>query len=158
MRYYELMIIFDSGIADETIREQIEAIKSFISSHEGEIKNIEEWGRRRLAYPIKKKESGYYTLFQFSMTSSTLLSGLDRTLRINETVLRYMTVKISAPTQPKPKPEEKAEEGEAATANSPEEALVAEDVAPFSEGVEAQETKDMADTSGETAEDNTQRE
>jgi small subunit ribosomal protein S6 len=71
----------------------IDKLSNFISNHGGNIVKVEEWGKRRLAYEIKKKQYGYYVNIRY--TAPAAVSGLlAREYRLNESVLRYLNVKV----------------------------------------------------------------
>ncbi len=93
MRYYETVIVYDAGVDDASIKQQIDDVRHFIADHEGDIIHIDEWGRRRLAYPIKKKESGYYTIINFSLKNPDVLSAFDRFLKLREPILRHIILR-----------------------------------------------------------------
>ena len=87
-RKYEAVYIFDSALEDTAIAEKL-------ARHHGLLKitqepSIEHWGRRQLAYPIKKRESGYYAIAQFELTDTTVLPEFERALKLDEGVLRYL--------------------------------------------------------------------
>jgi small subunit ribosomal protein S6 len=71
----------------------IDKFSNFISNHGGNIVKVDEWGKRRLAYEIKKKQYGYYVNIRFSAPTavSTLLA---REYRLNESVLRYLNITV----------------------------------------------------------------
>jgi small subunit ribosomal protein S6 len=79
----------DSGEADGPG----ERIRGYVSSRGGDVHSLEPWGRRRLAYPIRHYQEGVYHLARFSLNPSEELD-LDRSLRLNEQILRHMIVRI----------------------------------------------------------------
>jgi len=91
-RNYELVVIFDSGSAEEKIETKVDALKQSIADFGGEISSVEEWGRRKLAYPIKNATEGYYILTHCVMKPSQV-ADLEGRLRITEHVLRHMVIK-----------------------------------------------------------------
>jgi small subunit ribosomal protein S6 len=70
-----------------------ERIRGHVASHGGEVHSLEPWGRRRLAYPIRHYQEGVYHLARFSMNPTEALD-LDRSLRLNEQILRHMIVRM----------------------------------------------------------------
>jgi small subunit ribosomal protein S6 len=87
-RKYEAVYIFDSALEDQAIADKL-------ARHHGLLKiseepSVEHWGRRQLAYPIKKRESGYYAIAQFSLEDTTVLPEFERALKLDEGVLRYL--------------------------------------------------------------------
>ena len=90
MTNYELMFIIDPALEDEAKKATIEAVKGIIDK-EGEAGEVDEWGLRKLAYPIQKKSEGYYVVMQFK-AEPTLPKELDRRLRISDNVMRHIIV------------------------------------------------------------------
>jgi small subunit ribosomal protein S6 len=90
---YETTVVIDSTLKADDIRNLRDKITNFISNHGGSITKIDEWGKRRLAYEIKKKQYGYYINIQFSAPAA-VPGLLEREYRLNESVLRYLTAKI----------------------------------------------------------------
>lgn len=68
-------------------------ITDYIQKNNGEIRAVEKWGRRRLAYAIKKKNNGFYTLFEFK-ASGDLVAKLERQYQLNENIIRYLTIQL----------------------------------------------------------------
>lgn len=91
---YETTFIFRTDITDEVRKTYIEKIKSLIETYAGKVLAVEDWGKRRLAYSIRKESRGYYTYLLYS-GSNTLVAELERNLRLNEQVLRFLTIKLS---------------------------------------------------------------
>lgn len=87
---YEIMFIVDPTLDDEMKEKTVETVKEIISA-EGEVKNTEIWGLRKLEYPIEKKTEGYYAVIDFQ-AEPTLPKELDRRLRISDNVIRHLIV------------------------------------------------------------------
>jgi small subunit ribosomal protein S6 len=87
MRQYEMMIILDPDVEERTVAPSLDKYLSVIAAQGGSIDKIDIWGRRRLAYDIKKKSEGIYAVVDFTAESSTA-KELDRQLGLNEAVLR----------------------------------------------------------------------
>src|SRR5580693_9164433 len=90
---YDLVLLLDPQ-AEESARAKILADASAAVQARGELLRHDEWGERQLTYPIDKKTSAEYHLLQFHAGSAELLSGLDRTLRITDGVLRFRIIKL----------------------------------------------------------------
>ena len=88
MTNYEVLFIIDPALEDEKKEATIEAVKEIIAS-EGEVGNVDVWGMRKLAYPIKKKSEGYYVVIEFK-AEPTLPKELDRRLKISDNVMRHL--------------------------------------------------------------------
>lgn len=90
MKKYEVMFIIDAALEDAQKEATVETVKGIIAS-EGEVENVDVWGLRKLAYPIQKKNEGYYVLINFS-AGTELPKELDRRLRISDNVIRHMII------------------------------------------------------------------
>lgn len=90
MRNYETLFIL-KATDDEEVKANIEKFKGIIESNGGVIDNVDEWGRRKLAYPINKVNEGYYTLINFQ-AESDLPRELERNFKITDSVMRYVVV------------------------------------------------------------------
>ena len=94
MRRYETIVIFDPYQSTEVFEKHISKIEQLIKSHDGSVFETENWGKRHLAYEIKKKQQGIYVQFNFEADSTVLVKELEREFRLNESVLRYLTLKF----------------------------------------------------------------
>ncbi|MEZ4859992.1 MAG: 30S ribosomal protein S6 [Caldilineaceae bacterium] len=90
---YELVYIVQPGLDDEALNTFNGRFTQTVVNNGGEIVSTEPWGRRTLAYPIKKHFEGHYVLQRFHMPTSGA-AELDRFLRLNEDVIRYMLIRI----------------------------------------------------------------
>lgn len=88
---YETVFIVKGELPKESGEAITEKAKSIILQHQGAILNVESWGKRRLAYPIKGEREGTYQFLQFS-ASPQAVSVLERELRVAEGVIRFLTV------------------------------------------------------------------
>lgn len=106
---YETVFILSTKLGEEGTAATVQKFKDLITEN-GTIDNVDEWGKRRLAYPINKEEEGYYTLIGFT-SSPEFTAELDRIYNITDGVLRSLTVKKETPKEApkKAKPEEKKE-------------------------------------------------
>ena len=93
-RVYESAVLVNAALDDESIKNLIGRIKETITSNGGEILEIEDWGRKRLAYQVKKSKIGYYSIFRFN-SSPDLIPKLERFYQLDETILRYLTITLS---------------------------------------------------------------
>lgn len=87
MHQYELMVILDPEIDERTVAPSLEKFLAVITKDGGTIEKTDIWGKRKLAYEIKKHSEGIYAVVNFTSTSATALE-LDRQLRLSEAVLR----------------------------------------------------------------------
>ena len=86
------MLIFDPSLEESKITEELSKITSIIEKNKGEILNKDVWGIKKLAYPVKRQENGYYVLLYFNSDSKVLLE-IDRVNKINDKILRHLIVK-----------------------------------------------------------------
>ena len=91
-REYEMVYVAQPDLGEEGLRELNERLTQLIASQQGAVSGTEIWGKRTLAYPIKKYYEGHYVLQRFQMAPAGT-EELDRLLRINENVLRYLVVR-----------------------------------------------------------------
>ncbi|OGO17087.1 MAG: 30S ribosomal protein S6 [Chloroflexi bacterium RBG_16_48_8] len=89
MRNYELAYILDPELDEQSLAALEERIKGWIESTGGKIKTIDNWGKRRLAYPIKKRNDGYYYFVQIEIPPQAGVM-IERDLRLSEQVLRFL--------------------------------------------------------------------
>ena len=93
MRDYELVVVLSPEVGDEGFPATIERISGVITSNGGEIKNVDAWGRRRLAYPIHRFLEGFFAVTHFS-AEPTAIRPLEANLDLAEDVLRHLVVKV----------------------------------------------------------------
>jgi small subunit ribosomal protein S6 len=99
IRPYEVVYIFDSTLEDETINQKLTQFHALIQTPGAEAPRINQWGRRTLAYPIKKRATGYYVIANFD-TDVKLLPEFERALRLDDAVLRFLVVLNDHPPTP----------------------------------------------------------
>jgi small subunit ribosomal protein S6 len=99
IRPYEVVYIFDSTLEDETINQKLTQFHALIQTPGGEAPKLNHWGRRTLAYPIKKRSTGYYVIANFD-TDGKLLPEFERALRLDDSVLRFLVVLNDNPPTP----------------------------------------------------------
>jgi len=92
MNRYETMLIIDPTLDQEKIDSVISRYEEMIKT-DGEILAIDQWGKKRLAYPIKKKPTGYYVLYKYT-AGNKVPQNLVNDMNINSSILRYMTLVI----------------------------------------------------------------
>ena len=91
MRRYETIFIIDPDLSEEERSPLFERLKDLFPQHNGLLVLVDEWGTRKLAYEIKKKARGYYVRLNYCGTG-TLVNEIERFFRIDDRVLKYMTV------------------------------------------------------------------
>lgn len=95
MNKYELALVVNAKIEDDARAAVVEKAKDYITRLGGTITNVDEWGKKRLAYEIQKMREGYYYFIQFD-ASSDCPAQLEQRVRIMEPVIRYLCVKQDA--------------------------------------------------------------
>ncbi len=90
---YETVIIVSASLEDEDVEKILKRYEDFLKNNNAEILEIEKWGRKRMAYHIKKIRTGYYFLIRFRCEGS-LIKKLERALQLDEQILRYLTVRL----------------------------------------------------------------
>ena len=95
MRQYELMVILDPELDDRTVQPQLDKFLNVVTKDGGTVDAVDIWGRRRLAYEIKKKPEGIYAVVNFTSEPATA-KELDRQLGLSETVMRTKLLRADA--------------------------------------------------------------
>ena len=93
IRAYELMIIVDQDVDDAANRAVIERVQEMVAADGGTVPNVDNWGRRRFAYPINHKHEGVYTVLEI-VTEAPNLDELDRFLRLADDVVRHKLIRL----------------------------------------------------------------
>jgi small subunit ribosomal protein S6 len=93
MNTYELVCIIHPELDDNAFKGIIEKVNGWVSEAGGNVDKVEPWGRRRLAYTIRKQREGQYVLFNISMPPSGA-AGLERNISFQESVLRSMLIVV----------------------------------------------------------------
>src|SRR5579884_2536754 len=91
-RDYELGFILNPEVNEEQTRSILERIEQIVTNHGGQVMRVNQWGRRRLAYPIQHNRDGFYVFIDMILTPETV-NELDRTLKVSEEVLRHLIKK-----------------------------------------------------------------
>ena len=99
MRPYETIFILDPDLEEAQTQSAIEKAKGIITQNKGEILKVEDWGKRKLAYQVKKKAKGHYILIHFT-GSSTLVSELERNFRVMDAVIKFQSVRLDESRAP----------------------------------------------------------
>jgi len=98
MNKYETVCIVRPDLAEDAVKGIIAKATASLESAGGTVARVDEWGRRKLAYPIQKKNEGYYFVLDYT-SSPEGSKEVERLLRLNEDVLRYQTIRIIATKQ-----------------------------------------------------------
>lgn len=91
MRLYEVVYILDPALDEGAVMAKLEKFHALANANGGEVSAVDHWGNRQLAYPIAKRQSGYYVVAQFTAAAEAL-PEFERLLRLDDEVLRYLLV------------------------------------------------------------------
>lgn len=91
---YETAVLINAALDDQQIEAILTKINDFIVNNGGKIRDFENWGRKRLAYPVEKSKIGYYAIYRFDAPGD-IVSKLERTYSLDEQILRFLTLKLS---------------------------------------------------------------
>lgn len=98
MPFYETVFIARQDLSDAQVKAITEAAEQVIKDGKGKVLKTENWGLRTLAYKINKNKKGHYVLIEADAPAPAVIE-MERTLRLNEEVVRYMTIKLDAPSK-----------------------------------------------------------
>jgi small subunit ribosomal protein S6 len=90
---YETVFIITPVLSDAQVKETVKKFKDFITKEGGEFVNEEDWGLRKLAYPIQKKSTGFYNLFEFKADPS-MIRKLEVQFKREERIIRFLTFRM----------------------------------------------------------------
>ena len=95
MSEYELALVVNAKIEDEAREAVVEKAKGYVARYGGTVTEVEEWGKKRLAYEVQKMREGFYYFIQFE-ADATCPAEVERHVRIMDNVMRYLVVKKEA--------------------------------------------------------------
>ncbi len=95
MNIYENIVIFDSSLSDEEAESAVTKIKGIVTGSSGEVLKVDMWGRRKLAYEIKKQKKGIYVLLLYKTPPETI-KKLEEFFRVFDVVIKYMIIKLDS--------------------------------------------------------------
>ena len=96
MNKYELAVVLSVKLEDEERAAALEKVQGYITRFGGTVTNVDEWGKKRLAYEIQKMKEGFYYFIQFETDNNTCPNEVEAHVRIMESVIRYLCVKQEA--------------------------------------------------------------
>lgn len=111
MRRYETIVIIRPNVGEDDIAGIIDKTTGIIESNGGSIVTVDKWGLKKLAYLIKKEQQGYYVLIEYAGKPEAV-AEMERIYRIDDKILKFMTIKTQDVYIPDPPKEEKIEEDE----------------------------------------------
>ena len=95
MNKYELTVVVNAKIEEDVRVATVEKVKEYVARYGGTVTNVDEWGKKRLAYEIQKMKEGFYYFIQFE-ADATAPAEIERHVRIMENVIRYLCVRQEA--------------------------------------------------------------
>jgi small subunit ribosomal protein S6 len=99
MRRYETIFIVTPDCPEEDLKTVATKFQGLVTNMDGVVSSYEEQGKKRLAYNVKKQDKGYYVLMDY-VGSSDLVSEIERTMRLDDRILKYLTVKLADKVDP----------------------------------------------------------
>ncbi len=116
IKTYETTVIINPTLEEHQIENIVKSVEEMITKSGGSVKSVERWGRKRLSYPINKRNNGYYAHMEFEADGSMIVD-LERNFEYDENIMRYLTIRldqkmIDAKEQQKLKPREPEEQDE----------------------------------------------
>jgi small subunit ribosomal protein S6 len=94
MKSYETVFILTPVLSEDQAKEAVKKFESEIKSFGAKLKHSESWGLKKLAYPIQKKSTGFYFLFEFEAEKNNVIADMELLMKRDERVLRFLTVKM----------------------------------------------------------------
>ena len=94
MAFYESIFILRSSLPDEEAAAIIEKMKNVLTKHGATILKVDNWGKKKLAYEIKHDRRGTYILLQFESAQENTVSELERLYRLEDSVIKFLTVRV----------------------------------------------------------------
>ncbi|MCH7809457.1 MAG: 30S ribosomal protein S6, partial [Chloroflexi bacterium] len=101
MREYELVLVVSPEGGEEDFPATVDRVHGLIKERGGEVKNVDRWGRRRLAYPLDRFTEGYYSITQFTLDPQDV-RGLESGIELADDVLRHLVVRMDEPIVVRP--------------------------------------------------------
>ena len=130
---YETLFILKPDLAEDAVGDNIKPIITQIEGDGGSVTAEDRWGKKRLAYAIKKHKYGYYLLLKYEGPKGETIAKIDRIARLNENVLKSMTVK---PSDSWDRPKEEEGNGSEPPVKKAEDSATAEEPVKVEEGAE----------------------
>ena len=118
MPIYESIFIINPNLTDEETANVIKKMSDVVAKQGGEMTKTEDWGKKKLAYEIKKQKRGHYAFFQFKAAPAAV-SELERTYKMTDSVIKFLTVKLEKELRTKREPRKKRKEAAKAAEAGP---------------------------------------
>ncbi len=94
MREYEAIFILAPTLDEEQIQTIIDSLSKAAEERGAEVANVDRWGRRRLAFPVKKHKDGHFVIFTLRADSNDAVRELERRVKVSDSVIRFLTVRV----------------------------------------------------------------
>ena len=94
MRQYEIAFVLVPTLSDDEVEQSIAAYREVAEEKGAEVVKVDEWGKRRLAYPINKHKEGIYTIFTLEEPEAEAVDELERRFKVTDAVIRFLSVRI----------------------------------------------------------------
>jgi small subunit ribosomal protein S6 len=91
MNNYETVFILNPVLSDDQAKDAVEKFKKVLTKGKAEVINVEQWGLKKMAYPIQKKSTGFYNLIEFATENTAIINLLETEFRRDESVMRFLT-------------------------------------------------------------------
>jgi len=95
MHQYEIVVVMRADLTAEDVTTHVDTITGWVTAREGQVVQVDHWGRRKLAYPIRKQRDGYYVLLKAELPPAAPVE-IERNLRITEDILRFLVTREDA--------------------------------------------------------------
>jgi small subunit ribosomal protein S6 len=91
MKNYETVFILNPVLSDDQAKDAVEKFKKVLTKGKAEVINVEQWGLKKMAYPIQKKSTGFYNLIEFATENTAIINTLETEFRRDESIMRFLT-------------------------------------------------------------------
>ena len=92
-RTYEILFIADPNLTEAEVEALTEQVKGFVEKEGGRVDNVEQWGKKRLAYTVRKQREGYYVLLLVA-AKGPLVREVERRMRVTDGIIKFITVRV----------------------------------------------------------------
>lgn len=121
MPIYESIFIINPNLPDDETNAIIKRMQDVVAKQGGEMTKFEDWGKRKLAYEVKKHKRGHYVFFQFK-GGAPVVNELERTYKLTDSVIKFLTVKLEKELRTRPEPKKPKKEAAGGPAESGQQA------------------------------------
>ena len=94
MSNYETVFILNPVLSDDQAKDAVEKFKKVLTKGKAEVINVEQWGLKKMAYPIQNKSTGFYNLLEFTTENTGIINTLETEFRRDESVMRFLTIAL----------------------------------------------------------------